>query len=123
MSRLFLSLAIVSQLSGFAGLTALVCQVETAQPQTCCCHRGQVSDQTPKPDVTPVCPCATAPPLPAPITQTPVTASAARVLVATPAILVSFSGPSIPDTASQALTDYPFAGTGPPLLSVSHLRC
>jgi hypothetical protein len=125
MSRLFLALAIVWQLSGFAGAAALVCQLQEGQPQSCCCHH-QKTDRGAAPHApvaAPSCPCTMAPPLPAPLTQTPVTASATRPVVSTPAAVVAPWRDEMPDMRSAAVLHHALADTGPPVLSASHLRC
>jgi hypothetical protein len=124
MSRFFLALALVSQLSGFAGAAAVVCEVEMARSHPCCCHHEQSGASLPTlPQAVPACPCAMAPPLPPPVTQTPVTVSALRVLAPMPAVVTA----ALHTLAQEAQWVNTALSTPAPAaqsaLSASHLRC
>ncbi len=125
MTRLFLATSLVLQLSGVSAVTAFFCAQPAMTVQTCCCHHQAAHRQSaPRtPVAAPTCPCAMAPRGPVPVTQTPVTVSTSR----TPD-----QAPLVPAARWSHATDGPgllaavhdiFADTGPPLLSVSHLRC
>ncbi len=125
MTRLFLATALVLHLSGVSAVAAFVCAQPGITVQTCCCHHERSDRQSsPRtPDAAPVCPCTMAPPLPAPVTQTPVTVSDSRTLVSTPALFTAVWFDAAAGARAEAIGHYPFAGTGPLLLSASHLRC
>jgi hypothetical protein len=121
MTRLLLATALVLHLSGVSAVAAFVCAQPGMTAQTCCCHHERSSDGAP--EAAAPCPCAMAPPLPAPVTQTPVTASASRILVSTPAVLAGVWSDLTDGMRALAASHAVFADTGPPLVSASHLRC
>ncbi len=120
MTRLFLTTALVLQISGAGAVAAFVClQPPGMTRETCCCHH----ERSDTPVAVPVCPCAMAPERDAPVSDTPVTSSQAPTLVSMPAVVAAVLPLAVPDLRLARVTDAVFIDTGPPLLSASHLRC
>ena len=120
MTRLFLATALVLQLSGVGAVSAFVCAPPDGMTrEDCCCHH----ERSDAPIAVPVCPCAMAPDRDAPVSDTPVTVTAAPTTVSMPAIVSSVFPLAVSDVRLARAIDVVPADTGPPPLSASHLRC
>ncbi len=127
MTRLFLAFLLVSQLSGVAGMTAVLCETQVARSHPCCCSTEGNSNGASLPAHVPLagtkCPCTVAPALPSPVNQAPATTVASRAPVAAPAVVPAAPLHLTLDFDRHASPRPVRDDAAPPLLSASHLRC
>ncbi len=121
MTRLFLAIALVLQLSGVSAAAAVVC-ADRGMPMPSCCCRHTSSSPSESPLATPSCPCKMSPDVPAPVGTAPVTpASSSNPIPATLAAALPIGGAF--DAATHCAHVSTIVDSSPPYLTAAHPRC